>query len=250
MKKLIFVACLFGNFFIALGQSPQSAAIPQDEQPEYSELQLLETWGWLLAEQFNLGNLEITQGEVDAISRGIAKHVEGVQAPTDLRFSVGQMQVYFSEREKRVAQRQREYGRLAEQEFFDTIIGQPGIQGLATGLHFEILEPGNDERPTAKDNVRVHYKGTFLDGRVFDSSYDRNEPSEFKLTNVIPAWTQGLPLIGVGGKMKLYVPARLGYGDEGRSGIPPASALIFEIELLDILKDPPPAPSLPALNQP
>jgi FKBP-type peptidyl-prolyl cis-trans isomerase len=97
--------------------------------------------------------------------------------------------------------------------------------------------------------VSCHYVGTFLDGVEFDSSYKRNEPSEFVLNSVIPGWTQGLQLIGEGGKVKLYVPAKLGYGDQGTPGVPPASALIFEVELLKVLGPDPAALGLPPIPQ-
>jgi FKBP-type peptidyl-prolyl cis-trans isomerase len=94
----------------------------------------------------------------------------------------------------------------------------------------------------------VHYKGTLTDGKVFDTSLEPREPgapvtpAEFALNGVIPGWTEGLQKINKGGKIKLYVPAALGYGEQGQGAIPPNSTLIFEVELLDIKTPPPPAP--------
>jgi FKBP-type peptidyl-prolyl cis-trans isomerase len=93
--------------------------------------------------------------------------------------------------------------------------------------------------PTAEDVVKVHYKGTLIDGTQFDSSYDRGEPAQFKLNQVIPGWTIGLQKMKVGSKFILYIPSDLGYGERVRQGSPigPNQALIFEVELLDIVKE-------------
>ncbi len=88
--------------------------------------------------------------------------------------------------------------------------------------------------PKATDTVSVHYKGTLVDGKTFDSSYDRGEPATFQINNLIPGWVEALPMMKVGSKWKLYVPSELGYGDCGAGKIPPGSTLIFEMELLDI----------------
>jgi FKBP-type peptidyl-prolyl cis-trans isomerase len=109
-----------------------------------------------------------------------------------------------------------------------------GVKTTDSGLQYVITEPGSDKKPIASDTVKVHYKGTFIDGKEFDSSFKRNAPATFPLGNVIPGWTEGLQLIGVGGKATLYVPGDLAYGDAGRPGIAPGSMLIFEVELLEI----------------
>ena len=118
---------------------------------------------------------------------------------------------------------------------------KPGVVSLPSGLSYEILQPGTGEYPKSTDSVKVHYTGTLIDGTVFDSSVQRNEPAEFLLDQVVPGWTEGLQKINKGGKIKLYVPPHLAYGDDGRPGIPPASTLIFEVELLDFKSPTPPA---------
>src|SRR4029079_6257408 len=95
------------------------------------------------------------------------------------------------------------------------------------------------------ETVKVHYVGTLVNGTEFDSSVKRGEPVEFQLDQVIPGWTEGLQKISKGGKIKLYVPPQLAYGDEGRPGIPPASTLVFDVELIDIKPTPPPAAAAP-----
>ncbi|MGO1892107.1 MAG: FKBP-type peptidyl-prolyl cis-trans isomerase [Luteimonas sp.] len=99
------------------------------------------------------------------------------------------------------------------------------------------LEFGSGQRPLPRSRVRVHYHGTLLDGTVFDSSYDRNQPAEFSLGQVIPGWTEGVALMPVGAKYRFWIPGQLGYGASGTSGGPigPNATLVFDIELLDVL---------------
>jgi len=96
------------------------------------------------------------------------------------------------------------------------------------------VSPGLGAVPKPTDTVKVNYTGTLIDGNVFDSSERQGKPIEFALDKVIPGWTEGLQKIGKGGKIKLFVPPKLGYGDDGRPGIPPGSVLVFDVELLDI----------------
>jgi len=109
------------------------------------------------------------------------------------------------------------------------------VKVTASGLQYKVITMGKGEKPKATDQVKVHYKGTLLDGTVFDSSYDRGEPITFPLNGVIPGWTEGVQLMPVGSKFIFYIPSDLGYGDRGAGGaIKPGSTLIFEVELLDI----------------
>ncbi len=103
-----------------------------------------------------------------------------------------------------------------------------------SGLQYEILKKGKGKRPKATDIVKVHYKGTLINGKEFDSSYKRNRPAEFPLNRVIPGWTEGLQLMNKGAKYRFTIPGDLAYGPRGTSGIPGNSVLIFEVELLDI----------------
>ena len=110
-----------------------------------------------------------------------------------------------------------------------------GVQETASGLQYEVLVQGKGPKPTAESTVKVHYEGTLIDGTVFDSSYQRGEPIEFPLNGVIKGWTEGLQLMPVGSKYKLYIPSELGYGERGAGqSIPPFATLIFTVELLEI----------------
>jgi len=110
------------------------------------------------------------------------------------------------------------------------------VQLTESGLQYEVLQEGTGEKPSATSTVRVHYHGSFIDGRVFDSSVERGEPAEFPVNGVIKGWTEALQLMPAGSKWKLYIPHQLAYGERGAGGaIPPYSALVFEVELLDVL---------------
>lgn len=112
---------------------------------------------------------------------------------------------------------------------------KPGVKVTPSGLQIEITAAGSDRHPKATDTVKVHYTGKLIDGTVFDSSVQRGQPLEFPLNRVIAGWTEGMQLIGVGGKATLVIPPELGYGESGAGGvIPPQATLIFDVELLDI----------------
>lgn len=112
---------------------------------------------------------------------------------------------------------------------------RPEVDTTVSGLQYEVLIPGEGAKPTATDQVTVHYEGTLLDGNIFDSSYERNKEIQFNLGQVIPGWTEGLQLMSIGAKYILYIPSELAYGARGAGAdIPPNSTLIFTIELISI----------------
>jgi FKBP-type peptidyl-prolyl cis-trans isomerase FklB len=123
----------------------------------------------------------------------------------------------------------------AAQAFLAENAAKEGVTTLPSGLQYKVLTEGTGPKPTVSDTVTVHYRGTLIDGTEFDSSFSRNEPATFPLGRVIKAWTEGLQLMGQGAKWTLYVPPDLGYGAQGAGEkIPPQSALVFEVELLDV----------------
>jgi FKBP-type peptidyl-prolyl cis-trans isomerase len=112
---------------------------------------------------------------------------------------------------------------------------KPGVKTTASGLQYKVEKEGAGPSPTETSTVKVHYKGTLIDGKVFDSSYDRGEPIEFPLNGVIKGWTEGLQLMKPGGKCTFYIPSDLAYGDRGAGqDIGPGETLIFEVELLEV----------------
>jgi FKBP-type peptidyl-prolyl cis-trans isomerase len=121
------------------------------------------------------------------------------------------------------------------EKFLKENASKEGVKTTASGLQYKITKEGDGKSPKATDTVLVHYKGTLLDGKEFDSSYKRNEPIEFPLNGVIPGWTEGLQLLKEGGKATLYIPSKLAYGSRGAGGvIGPDETLIFEVELLKV----------------
>ena len=125
---------------------------------------------------------------------------------------------------------------LAEGEaFLAENAKREGVMVTDSGLQYEVITQGEGEKPTAADTVKVHYRGTLLDGTEFDSSYARNEPAVFPLSRVISGWTEGLQFMNVGSKFKFYIPAKLAYGERSTGKITSNSTLIFEVELLEIV---------------
>jgi len=111
---------------------------------------------------------------------------------------------------------------------------KPGVVTTASGLQYRVLAPGNGESPKASDEATVNYRGTLLDGTEFDSSYKRGQPATFPVSRVIPGWTEALQLMKPGAKYQLFVPPQLAYDMQPKSGLPPGSLLIFEVELLSV----------------
>ena len=117
---------------------------------------------------------------------------------------------------------------------------KPGVVTTDSGLQYQVIEAGKGAKPTAADTVRVNYKGSLLDGKVFDDSAEHGGAAEFPLAQVVPGWQEGIVLMPVGSKYKFWIPASLGYGETGTPGgpIPPNATLVFDVELLDIVKAP------------
>ena len=128
--------------------------------------------------------------------------------------------------------------KAAGEKFLAENATKEGVQTTPSGLQYKIIKQGKGAVPTTKNTVKVHYKGTLIDGTEFDSSYSRNEPSSFPVTNVIKGWTEALTMMPVGSKWELYIPQELAYGsrNQAQGKIKPFSALVFEVELLEIVK--------------
>lgn len=146
---------------------------------------------------------------------------------------------FFTREEERRQAAAAEQGRAAKsagETFLKENAKKPGVVTLPSGLQYEVLNEGTGRRPKATDTVRCHYEGTLVDGTVFDSSYSRGVPAEFGLQQVIAGWTEGVQLMSEGAKYRFYIPYHLGYGERGAGGaIPPYAALVFDVELLNVL---------------
>lgn len=139
---------------------------------------------------------------------------------------------YFEEMQSKMSAAAIEQGA----KFLEENGKKEGVVTLPSGLQYEIITEGTGGKATATDQVKCHYEGKFLDGTVFDSSYQRNQPATFGVNQVIPGWVEALQLMPAGSKWRLYIPSDLAYGAQGAGdAIPPHSTLVFDVELLDVL---------------
>lgn len=225
----------------ALAATPAPAA---PAAPRFTEDQLLETFGWFVGKRIGITELKFTPEQTAAMIKGLQAAAAGKEAPYKLEEIGPEMDKFMQAKQEAYMAELKRQGLEASAKFLTEIKAKPGVVVLPSGLVYEIVQPGTGAFPKPTDTVKVHYTGTLIDGSVFDSSVQRGEPAEFGLDQVIPGWTEGLQKVNVGGKIKLYVPPQLAYGDEGRPGIPPAATLVFDVELLEIKA--PAAPATPA----
>jgi FKBP-type peptidyl-prolyl cis-trans isomerase len=136
-------------------------------------------------------------------------------------------------------EKRAEENRVKEAQFLSENSARPEVRTTTSGLQYEVLVEGEGEKPGPADMVRVDYEGSLTDGTVFDSSYSRGQSEDIPLDQVIPGWAEGLTLMGVGSKYRLYIPSSLAYGETGAGLlIPPYSTIVFTVELLEIIKEP------------
>jgi FKBP-type peptidyl-prolyl cis-trans isomerase len=222
------------------------AAAPAAAQPAFTDAQLIEEFGWFIGKRVGLTELEFSQAEIALLLKGISSAAAGKDSPFELEKIGPQMDDFMQKKQAAYLAKLKDKNMGANKAFFDKLKENKAVVELPSGLRYEITKAGDGAAPKATETVKVHYTGTLLDGSVFDSSVQRGEPAEFPLDQVIPGWTEGIQKMNKGGKIKLYVPAHLAYGDDGRPGIPPGSTLIFDVELLDI-KPPATAGAAPAM---
>jgi len=192
--------------------------------------------GAQLAQNFKRQKIEI---KIESLIRGLREATEGKKlALTEVQMK--QVMTSFSQRmmaKRKELQKVDAAKNLAAGKAFLAANGKKeGVKVLPSGLQYKILTKGTGKSPTAEDKVKTHYRGTLLDGTEFDSSYKRNKPAEFAVKAVIKGWTEALQLMKEGGKWELYIPANLAYGERGNRSIPGNSTLIFQVELIEIVK--------------
>jgi len=176
------------------------------------------------------GGGDINREAMSAAFRASSLGEEAAMTPEEANELVRK---FFEGAGEREAQKNLEEGNA----FLEKNKAREGVTTTESGLQYEILTEGTGAKPSAEDQVRVNYHGTLIDGKVFDSSVDRGEPVVFGVSQVIPGWTEALELMPVGSKWKIYLPSAIAYGERGAGGdIGPNSALIFEVELLEIVK--------------
>lgn len=172
-------------------------------------------------------------------TEGLKAVLEGSKPALSMDEAAGILNKYFEEIE---AEQKADLAEVASafkaegEKFLKENSAKEGVKVLPSGLQYKVVTEGKGRHPKASDRVRCHYEGRFTDGQVFDSSYRRGEPAVFGLKQVIAGWTEGLQLMAEGSKYELYIPYQLGYGEMGSSGaIPPCAALVFTVELLEVL---------------
>jgi FKBP-type peptidyl-prolyl cis-trans isomerase FkpA len=186
-----------------------------------------------LAVSRSLVPFSLTASELELVKAGITDGVTHKEPKVDLQVWGPKIQQLQAARQSALAASEKKVG----QAFLDKAAAEKGATKTASGLVFSTITPGNGATPKATDRVKVNYTGTLIDGTVFDSSAQHKEAAVLQLNGVIPCWTEGLQLMHVGGKAKLVCPAALAYGDRGAPPrIKPGETIVFEVELLEILK--------------
>ena len=179
----------------------------------------------------NLIGSGVTSLEYADLAAGIKDVLEKNQPQISYQEAQQVLGKFFSELEQKIAGE----AKAAGEAFLVENAKREGVKVTESGLQYEVIEATIGQKPKATDKVRVHYEGTLIDGTVFDSSYKRGESITFGLNQVIKGWTEGLQLMSIGSKYKLYLPYQLAYGERGAgANIPPYAALIFTVELLGI----------------
>jgi FKBP-type peptidyl-prolyl cis-trans isomerase FkpA len=205
--------------------APAAAASPDAaEAPK-----VLYALGALLGQ--NVKVLNLTETELEQVKRGMVDAATGKKLEVDLQVYGPKLQQFGQSRMKMAQEAEKARG----QAYTDKAAKEPGAVLTPSGLVYKEVTPGAGRSPAATDTVKVHYRGTLIDGTEFDSSIARNEPAEFPLNGVIPCWTEGVQRLKVGGKAKLVCPAAIAYGDQGRPpAIPGGATLLFDVELLEV----------------
>ncbi|SNT70989.1 FKBP-type peptidyl-prolyl cis-trans isomerase [Psychrobacter sp. LV10R520-6] len=242
MKKIttLTVSALAGAMLLATGCSTnngnQETATPSVSITEQSPA--TEKVGYSLGFMMAEGNKDAVKDlDLDTFEQGFRDGYEG----NDSALTQEQMQevltTYQKEQEEKFVkdmQSKAEENKTKGAAFLAENAEKDGVKTTATGLQYKMLTAGTGKSPKPTDVVEVNYEGKLIDGTVFDSSYERGEPIEFPLNQVIAGWTEGLQLMKEGGKYEFYIPSDIAYGEAGNSGIEPNSTLIFTVELLKV----------------
>jgi FKBP-type peptidyl-prolyl cis-trans isomerase len=242
INKTIFrpiLAILTGSFFLSF----YSAKLSAEEETTSPDQATYEAIGMMIAHGSGLHKMGFSEAQIQAILAGIEKGFVLQEMPEEAKALQPKVQAIMMQKMQAVRQAQQaEMAQAAEankakaKDFFALLDTQEGVLKDPSGFYYEILQKGEGKSPTMNDTVKLHYHGTLIDGTVFDSSVDRGQPASFPMNGVIKGFSGGLTKTQVGGKVRIYIPSELGYGDNPRPGgkIKPGDALIFECELLEI----------------
>lgn len=193
--------------------------------------------GFSLGSNFKRQSVDV---DIEQLIRGMNDAINNRAAILSAKEQRDVMTAYQKKQNDKMASKQGKTAaknKKAGNQFLSENKRKPGVVTLKSGLQYKVIVEGKGPKPAASDTVETHYRGTLIDGTEFDSSYRRGEPASFPVMGVIKGWTEALQLMNVGSKWELYIPADLAYGDRGAGGqIGPGATLIFEIELLRIVK--------------
>lgn len=179
-----------------------------------------------------LKNMNIENFSIESFAKSIADVMSGAKTEMTAVEAQKMLNEYFQEKEAQDAKKNIEAGKTYLKENGS----RDGVVTTASGLQYEVLQEGTGKSPKATDKVRCHYEGRLTDGTVFDSSYQRGEPADFGLNQVIAGWTEGVQLMKEGAKYRFHIPYLLGYGERGAgASIPPYATLVFDVELIKVL---------------
>lgn len=177
--------------------------------------------------------------DIDDFAQAVKDVISGTPLKVNNAEAQSLVQTFFKEQEDKQRAAAAEAGKVAKaagESFLADNAKKEGVVVLPSGLQYQVLKEGNGKKPSSTDQVKCHYEGTLIDGTIFDSSYQRNEPATFGLNQVIAGWTEGVQLMSEGAKYRFFIPYNLAYGERGAGAqIPPFAALVFDVELLKVL---------------
>ena len=229
----------------AFGQAQARAEALQAGAEEIPEIdtEALRAIGLVMVTQTGLKQLGFGPDDAATIAKGFIAGASATEIDPAIEAKMPAFEAFMNDRmaaAQAVAAAEAEAAAAesiaAGEAFFATLAEDPDVEKSESGLYYKVLDPGTGAKPSLTDSVLVHYKGTLIDGTQFDSSYDRGAPATFRLNQVVKGFGEGLTKVGAGGKIILYIPSELGYGNSPRPGgvIKPGDSLIFECELLEV----------------
>jgi len=232
MKKLTAIAALLCTLSLTVCDADAAKKAKEQAQAPLTEDQkTLYALGVLMSQ--SLTTFDLKPEELVQVQKGLTDGVTGVKSDVKAEEYIPKVQALQQARMAVVAEK----AAAAGVAFLDKASKEPGATKTASGMVIKQTKPGTGATPAASDQVKVHYEGRLIDGKVFDSSIARGEPATFPLSGVIKCWTEGVQTMKVGGKAQLVCPANLAYGANGSPPtIPPQATLVFDVELLDIVK--------------
>jgi len=241
MRHSIFVVVIL----VLVSVTVINAEEKTDNKPQKSDKQTLLTTkdkvsysiGWDIGKNFKRQLIDI---DPDSLAKGLKDSLSGATGlltEAEMQELLKNFQTELQQKQTEAQNKLGEKNKAAGEEFLAKNKNKKGIRTTSSGLQYRVIKEGVGDKPKLSDTVTVHYRGTFIDGTEFDSSYKRGQPATFPVNGVIPGWTEALQLMKVGSKYELFIPPNLAYGDRGAGGvIGPNETLIFTVELLGIEK--------------